>query len=162
MTRHCLEALVNLRIAKNRLAPLEEMVAQDTLVKLMQQVRRHARVDVDVRKGSPERRVDRLKTQLFKARHAEASRSLLHEKYSLGSISRWMDGKVATRFRRNGARIAVIPLAAANEDLLGLIGDVCSKDWKDLAGPPVSAHDLNTVLASFNKGFEKLGHALVK
>ena len=46
-------------------------------------------------------------------------------------------------------------LGAGNEALLGVVGDVCSKNREDQSDIAIRAEDLDTVFPSLDKGFKQ-------
>jgi hypothetical protein len=156
MAGHCLETTINLLCpTRNGTGhPFDQMVLEDSLVELVQDVRSEAVEDVAEWEVLPER-IDGteavcrecLRLVIIGGKSENLHRLLGIPKFRLRGIP-----KASCRYEALGTPIL---LTTGNQALLRVVGNICSKDRVDAAGPSIGADHEDPRFARFDEGFQK-------
>jgi hypothetical protein len=163
MRCHRTESSVDLGLSSGHhgCCPFHDVIAENTIVKFMQDVWCHASKDVAVRKIGPER-IDWTQALLDEVHGIFAVNLISQNSQSFGRASPGRMSGVAAAFRRTSAPEAGILATAAHEALLGIIGDVRGENEVHLSHKPISTIHLHSILSSHPQRPEHYSHTVME
>lgn len=162
MGRCRLKPTIKCLLAGNGDTPFLEVILDDTLVQLVQDIRRDAREYIGVREICPKGRENRAEALGDELGGIFISRLRLERANCLRLIATWKFEGGATLVSRYVALGTPVFGATRNETLFRVIPDKRSKQRVYPSDQPVAAHHVDALAASSYKRLDKAPHAVME